>query len=106
MFLKGRQCGFTFFALKPQALDFLAPGQHPAFGFTGAAHPQEVAPDPIAITADQALALGQLSTQGQCLLQCFDRFDLAQPRRQIKIGRDLVQQAADAAPSEGPALHH
>ena len=100
LLLKGRQGGFTLFTLNPQTLDFLASGQHAAFGFTGAAHTQKVTPDPITVTADQALTVGQLPARCQCLLKGFDRFDLAQPGRQIKIGFDFVQQTpCDAARS-------
>ena len=102
LFFEGRECGFALFALKPQTLDFLPPRQHAAFGLAGTAHTQEIATDPITITADQALAVDQLPAQGQRLLKGFHRFDLPQPRRQIEIGLDLVKQAARQATSLGP----
>ena len=94
LFFKGREGGFALFALKPQTLNFLAPGQNATFGFAGTAHPQEITPHPITITADQALAIDQLRAQRQRLLKGLDRPDLSQPRRQIKIGVYLVEQAA------------
>jgi hypothetical protein len=56
--------------------------------------------DPITVAADQALPT-QLAAQGQRLLQTVDRFDLAQPRRQIDLRLDLVQQTARHAHAIG-----
>ena len=50
--------------------------------------------DPVAVAADQAVALGQLAALGQCFLQSLDRTHPAQPRAQIQNGLDLVQQTA------------
>ncbi|MNI34426.1 hypothetical protein D3C73_884170 [compost metagenome] len=91
---QGFDGGFTLFALKAQLLDFLTPGQHAAFRFTGPSHPQEMPADPVTVAADQALTDSQLIAQGQRLFEAFHRFDLAQPGRQIDLRLDLVEQAA------------
>ncbi len=86
--------GFALFALGAQIDDFLATGQNAALRFTGATHAQKVPADPVTVAADQAFADRQLTALGQGLLQGIHRPHLAQPRRQIDRGLDLIQQAA------------
>ena len=50
--------------------------------------------DPVTVATDQALPDGQLAAQGQRLLKTLDRLDLPQPRRQIDLRLDLIEQAA------------
>ena len=38
-----------------QRLDFLAPGEHAALGFTGATYAQKVSTNPVTVATDQAL---------------------------------------------------
>jgi len=86
--------GFTLFAFGLQRLDFLAPGEHAALGFTGATYAQEVSTNPVTVATDQALPGTQLPAQGQRLFEAVDRFDLAEPWRQIDLCFDFIQQAA------------
>ncbi len=65
-----------------------------ARGIFGAANPQEVAPDPVAITTNQTFTFGKRGTPGQRLLERFDRADSTQPGREIDTRLDLVEQAA------------
>ncbi|MNS66980.1 hypothetical protein D3C86_729100 [compost metagenome] len=53
--------------------------------------------DPVTVAADQALAGAQLPAQGQGLLEAVDRLDLTEPRRQIDLRVDLIEQAAGDA---------
>ncbi|MCY1513104.1 hypothetical protein D9M68_475870 [compost metagenome] len=81
-------------AILLQTLQFLAAGQHAAVGGVATAHAQEVPADPVAVAADQALALAQRGAPGQRVLQAFHRTHLAQPGRQVERRLHLVQQAA------------
>ncbi|MNZ71946.1 hypothetical protein D3C78_903130 [compost metagenome] len=87
--------------LKPQALQFLAPGQQPTLSIAGAIDPQKMPPDPVAITADQTLAVIQAAALGQRLLKAFHRQNLPQPGRQIDPAFNLVEQAARNARTFG-----
>ncbi|MCY1226618.1 hypothetical protein D9M72_388600 [compost metagenome] len=93
-FFQMLQRGFAFFALGVQALQFLATGQQTAFRLAGTAYPEEIAPYPVAIPADQAFAFAQAAAAGQGLVQAFHRLDPGQPGRQVHRRLDLVQQAA------------
>ncbi|MNI13041.1 hypothetical protein D3C73_662510 [compost metagenome] len=91
---QGFDSDFALFALQAQLLDFLTPGEHAAFRFTGPTHPQKMPTDPVTVAADQALPGSQLTAQGQGLFEAVHRLDLPQPWRQIELRLDLVQQAA------------
>src|SRR5690606_16842970 len=76
------------------ALDFLAPGQDAPLVLAPPATPRAMPADPVALAADQALAVARLLAQRQRLLQALHRPDLAKPGRQVGAPLDLVQQAA------------
>ncbi len=95
--LHRRQARFAFITLGQQALQFLPTRQHAGFRLAGATHPQKMPADPIAIRADQTLALRQRRALGQCAFQRLDRSHVAQPWRKIKRRLDPLQQAAQAA---------
>ncbi|MCY1422991.1 hypothetical protein D9M71_386940 [compost metagenome] len=71
--LKQFECSLQFLMLKPQALQFLAPGQQPTLSIAGAIDPQKMPPDPVAITTDQTLTVIQATALGQRLLKAFHR---------------------------------
>ncbi|MNJ36792.1 hypothetical protein D3C77_315940 [compost metagenome] len=93
--------GLQLLVLKPQALQFLAPGQQPTLSIAGAIDPQKMPPDPVAITADQTLTVIQAAALGQRLLKAFHRQNLPQPGRQIDPAFNLVEQAARNARTFG-----
>lgn len=92
--LQGLQGSLLLVALGVQALQLLTPGQHAALGFAGTAHPQEIAPDPVAVTADEALVGSQRRAGGQGLVEAVHGSHPRQPGRQVDGGFDLVQQAS------------
>lgn len=78
------QGGFALVTLGVQALQLLATGQQAAFRFAGATDAEEVAPDPVAIAADQAFVSGQRGAAGQGLVQALHRTHAAEPRGQVE----------------------
>ncbi|MNF37252.1 hypothetical protein D3C84_181680 [compost metagenome] len=91
--VQSSQGRLQLFALGRKALQLLAAGQQAALRFAGAAHAQEMPADPVAVTTDQAVALGQAGTPRQRLVQRFDRAHAGQPGGEIDRRLHLVQQA-------------